>query len=316
MTEAVVVLATHQPEPDLLRRQIDSIVAQTQPDWRMLIHDDASDPTLRALVADLAAADERIALLEPRGHLGHYRTFEYLLDQARPYGLPVFTADQDDWWHPEKMARMLPPLHAGASGVFSAMRVVDEDARQVRPRFLSQRPQGRALSPAGLLMMNCVSGAALAVAAGTLAEALPLPSPRHRGWHDQWLAAVAARLGDLVYLDQPLVDYTRHSTQVVGDGLRHVDTHLLRTYLARTGNPRRVVEDMVSRARWVQSAAARLQRIGDSPDESLAVLSEGGATRALRRQLRTAVADGDVPRSRAALLYAGYLLTGAPSDEH
>ncbi|MEI2784836.1 MAG: hypothetical protein V9E82_03900 [Candidatus Nanopelagicales bacterium] len=50
--------------------------------------------------------------------------------------------------------------------------------------------------------MNCVSGTALKITPEVLTAALPFPAPTLRGWHDQWLAAVAARLGGLTYLDQ------------------------------------------------------------------------------------------------------------------
>ena len=171
--------------------------------------------------------------------------------------------------------------------VYSAMRVVDENGTEIRDRFLAQPTD---LTPAGLLLMNSVSGAALKVSPTVRDAALPFPAPGLRGWHDQWLAAVAARLGELTYVDQPLVDYTQHADQVIGDGLRRVRTQQIRRFLRRP--------QLRSRTDWVMAAAHALLHLPGEPDPDLAAIATGDWGPALARHA--------VPRQRALLLRAGY----------
>ncbi|MEI2784837.1 MAG: glycosyltransferase [Candidatus Nanopelagicales bacterium] len=115
--KAQIVLATHNPRPDLLERQLRSLIDQTESNWQCLVLDDASSD--RSAIASVLG-DRRFTLLPPREHLGPYRAFEHLLQSAAR--VPVFLCDQDDYWHPEKVALML----AVPGTAFSAMRVVDE----------------------------------------------------------------------------------------------------------------------------------------------------------------------------------------------
>ncbi len=275
--KAQIVLATHNPRFDLLHRQVGSLIAQTESDWQCLVLDDTSSD--RFAIASVLS-DPRFTLLAPREHLGPYRAFEHLLQSAAT--VPVFLCDQDDYWHPEKMSRLL----AVPGTAFSAMRVVDERGSLVRDRFL---PPPTDLTPAGLLLMNCVSGTALKITPEVLAAALPFPAPTLRGWHDQWLAAVAARVGTLTHLEQPLVDYTQHDSQVIGDGLRTVTPQRLRRFTRRP--------QLRARTDWIRVAAHRLLELSGPADEDLEAIAAGRFRQVLRRH--------SIPRSRAALLLAG-----------
>ncbi len=275
--KAQIVLATHNPRPDLLERQLRSLIDQTESNWQCLVLDDASSD--RSAIASVLS-DCRFTLLPAREHLGPYRAFEHLLQSAAT--VPVFLCDQDDYWHPEKVALML----AVPGAAFSAMRVVDDQGSLVRDRFL---PPPTDLTPAGLLLMNCVSGTALKITPEVLAAALPFPAPTLRGWHDQWLAAVAARLGGLTYLHEALVDYTQHDSQVIGDGLRTVTAQRLRRFTRRP--------QLRARTDWIRVAAHRLLALPGPADPDLESIATGRFGRAFRQH--------PIPRSRAALLLAG-----------
>lgn len=286
-------MATHNPGTDLFERQIDSLRAQTVEDWKCLVFDDSSSD--RAAV-QRRLTDPRFVLLPATAHLGAYRAFEHLLTVGDE--LPTFLCDQDDVWRPDKLERMLsaPP----AAATFCAMRVVDPAGNVVRERYLPKPPSPRALTPAGLLLMNTVSGAALMVSPEVTHAALPFPAPNLRGWHDQWLAAVAARLGAVGYLEEPLTDYTRHEAQVTGDGLRRIDRHRMGAY-ARSLRVHGLRHDLSSRAGWVRAAAERLLALPGGDDPDLQALAGGHWAGLLASGLRR----GDVPAARAALLTAG-----------
>jgi glycosyltransferase involved in cell wall biosynthesis len=275
--KAQILLATHNPEPDLFTRQLASLTSQTQQDWQCLVLDDASRD--RRAVRDLLP-DERFRLLPATQHLGPYRAFGTLLEAAG--AVPVFPCDQDDHWHPDKLARLL----SVPGTAFSAMRVVDPSGAVVRQRFL---PTPTDLSASSLLLMNCVAGTSMKVTDEVRRASLPLPAPQLRGWHDQWLAAVAARLGSLTYVDEALVDYTQHGAQVIGDGLRRFSVRRLRQFLSQP--------EFRSRVDWVMSAAFRLLQLPGPEDPDLQAIAAGDFHRLLRRY--------DIPPQRAILLTAG-----------
>ncbi len=275
--KAQILLATHNPDRNLFVRQLASLTAQTESDWRCLVFDDNSHDrsAVRALLPD-----ERFQLLPATEHLGPYRAFGALLMAAGP--APVFLCDQDDYWHPDKLERML----AVPGSAFSAMRVVDTAGVVLRDRFL---PAPKDLSPTALLLMNCVPGTALKITDDVRRASLPLPAPGLRGWHDQWLAAVAARIGSLTYVDEALVDYTQHSAQVIGDGLRRLSLRRVRRFVGRP--------ELRSRVDWVMSAAFRLLQLPGPDDPDLCAVAAGDFGQLVRRY--------DVPAQRAALLAAG-----------
>lgn len=312
MVSALVVLATHNPRVDLLQAQVDSLRAQTVEDWRCLVFDDSSSDA--QAITTVIGDDDRFSVMTSQPHLGHYVAFEHLLRNG-PIDAPVFLCDQDDRWAPDKMQHLLKEIDGGADAAFSAMRVVDEQGRVLRERFLSHDPEPGTLTPAHLLVMNSVSGAALALSQRTIDAALPFPARRLRGWHDQWLAAVAARIGRVEYVPEPLVDYTTHGGQVVGLGLRSIDVQRFRDYLGRIGNGRQLLPDLRSRASWVRTAAARLLELPGPADRDLEALAAGLHPMAAW-QLWQGWRKGDVPVTRAALLAAGFALPSLHDDQN
>lgn len=275
--KAQILLAAHNPRPDLFTRQLESLRHQTVTDWQCLILDDAS---AEPRVVEAALNDPRFVLTASRSNLGPYRTFETLLAGADD--VPIFFCDQDDYWHPEKLQRLL----AVPGSAFSAMRVVDDQGSVLRDRFL---PAPTSITACGLLLMNCVSGTSLKITPEVKAAALPFPAPTLRGWHDQWLAAVAARTAGLTYVDEALVDYTQHDQQVIGDGLRKLSGRRVSRFL-RTPSLR-------SRADWVRIAAYRLLLLPGPEDADLQSLAAGNFASVLRRY--------EVPPQRSLLLLLG-----------
>src|SRR5205814_3558446 len=55
-----ICLATYNPPADLLKRQIDSLIAQTHRNWVCIINDDCSDDVAYEQIKKIAAQDARI----------------------------------------------------------------------------------------------------------------------------------------------------------------------------------------------------------------------------------------------------------------
>jgi hypothetical protein len=205
----VICLATCDPEPQRLEALLASLEAQTRRDWMCIVADDASSPERLAWLE--RRLDARYRLVRGEERVGFYRNFERALERVGPGARFVALCDQDDVWHPEKLARSIATLEAsGAQLVACARRIVDERG-QVRE--IAPAPSVR--DPALLLVENAVAGAASLFRRELLDRALPFP-PDHGGFHDHWLACVAAHAGGIAALDEPLLDYVQHAGNVIG----------------------------------------------------------------------------------------------------
>jgi hypothetical protein len=190
-----VCLAVHRPDPVLLRRQLASLDALEDVSWTLVRYDDQDG-------------------------LGAYTAFEAVLRQA-PSELPFLApCDQDDVWHPDKLRVLRDALPDGGPLLaFGDQRIVRADGTLVSPTYWTNRDNGWDDLEA-LLLTNTVSGAASLVRREVLDLALPFPPALPGSFHDHWLAVCALALGDITYVDRPVIDYVQHADNVVGHAER------------------------------------------------------------------------------------------------
>jgi len=190
-----VCLAVHRPDPELLARQLASLDAQTYTD-RVLVRED-----------DEAGS-------------GAYRAFERCLARAPADAAFVAPCDQDDVWHPAKLAVLVDALErSGVLLAYCDLRIVRPDGTVLGQTYWTDRDSG-ADDMGDLLATNVVTGAASVLRREVLDVALPFPAEVDGSYHDHWLALCALALGDLAYVDNPLVDYVQHGANLVGHAER------------------------------------------------------------------------------------------------
>lgn len=209
-----ICMATYEPNPDLLRVQLDSIRAQSGVEWRCFISDDASGPEAFAALEAEIAGDERFVLSRSERRLGFYRNFERALGMVPDDYDLVALSDQDDSWYPDKLARLSAAL-GSANMVYSDQRVVSTSGEVIASTYWTDRRNNHT-DLLSLLIANTVTGAASLFRRDLLDLALPFPEVPGEQYHDHWLALVALATGDLAYLDEPLYDYVQHSGAVLG----------------------------------------------------------------------------------------------------
>src|SRR3954466_9470460 len=188
-------LAVHRPEPELLRRQLASLDAQTRRDWTLVREDDEAGR-------------------------GAYRAVERCL--ATPPGAARLVApcDQDDVWHADKLAVLAGALErTGAVLAYCDLRVVRPDGTVLSDTYWTDRDNGWR-DMGDLLATNVVTGAASLLRREVLDVALPFPPEVDGSYHDHWLALCALAVGDIAYVDRPLVDYVQHGANLVGHAQR------------------------------------------------------------------------------------------------
>ncbi|MDA7417782.1 glycosyltransferase family 2 protein [Xenophilus arseniciresistens] len=272
-----VALCTHNGAR-YLAEQVRSICAQADClPMEIVLSDDASrDEGVAVVRQTLAAAglDGRIALtvFENRPALGVVRNFEQAVRACR--GELIALCDQDDVWHPGRLARMaaefaarpdLLLLHSDARLVDGQLQPLGQslfEGLEARRDEIEAIQRGEAL--AVLMHRNLVTGATTVFRRALLEVALPFP----REWvHDEWLAALAAATGRVDVIDAALIDYRQHGANQIG-ARRMTLAEKVRKALAPRGDKyaRRVVR--------MQLLQQRLQALGNAvPDAARALVA-------------------------------------------
>ena len=212
-----------------LREQIDSILDQTDGNWRLTVSDDGSEDGTEDIIAGYTRRfPEKITWYRAGKRFGNARDhFFHLMDQSRAAWM--LFSDQDDTWYPDKVAKMREAMKNAESRygaetpllIFSDQTPTDARLRPVAPSLMRYQKQAfSSFDFRGILMQNVVTGGAMAVNRPLAALAGQCADTSQTIMHDWWLAAVAARFGKIVYLDEPLGTYRQHGNNV--EGAKHV----------------------------------------------------------------------------------------------
>lgn len=207
-----------------VREQLTSILAQSLTPWEVLVSDDGSTDTTLQIVEEVAAdTDIPVRVRVNPQNLGFADNF--LQAAGRASGEYVAFSDQDDRWHPDKLARQVETLtshHAllcahvvgqiGASGETTAAPPTGDGPRIIDPQDAD--PWGNFYGFTMLFRRDLMSH---------LPSASRGTDPHSHGTplsHDRWIYFLASTFGRMVELDEPLADYRQHESQLYG-GTRH-----------------------------------------------------------------------------------------------
>ncbi len=210
-----ICLCTYNPEIDTFQRQLDSILKQSHTNWICLINDDFSDSHIADQIQKICNQDPRIYFVRNEKNVGFYQNFEQCLRRVPDNVQYVTLSDQDDYWYPSKLERLLNEFRADTSLVYSDMRILKQDGEVVSPSYwLNRKNEYKDLSV--VLVANTVTGAASLFRRDLLNYLLPFPTRVGDAFHDHWIACVALSYGKIRYIDEPLYDYYQHSEAVIG----------------------------------------------------------------------------------------------------
>ena len=206
--------ATYLPE------QLASIAAQVRiPDEVVLCDDGSTDETIAVAERFAMTSVFPVQIHRNERNLGTAKNFEKAI--ALCGGDVIVTADQDDVWYPEKLGRVEAVLDGSPETglVFSNADLVDgqgvpigcrlwEAIRFRRPRRLTHGDPF-----ACLLRRPVVTGAAMAFRARYRDLVLPIPA----SWvHDEWIALLVAAVARVIPIEEPLMQYRRHTANQIG----------------------------------------------------------------------------------------------------
>ena len=230
-----ILLSTYNGEK-FLREQLESLFAQTYPDFIILVRDDGSTDASPRILGDYAIRyPEKIRFIkEEPANLGASASFswllEYALDHKATLGLEslyLLFCDQDDCWHRDKITKQMNALLAWEAEnrdrhgqprpvlVHSDLQVVAEDLAPIADSLA--RYQGLETGRnrfSDLLISNLVTGCTALFNEALARRVLPISEAAIM--HDWWLALVATAFGKVIYLDTPLVQYRQHGNNTIG----------------------------------------------------------------------------------------------------
>lgn len=205
-----------------LSDQLTSIASQTRlPDEIVICDDGSSDDSLQIATALGDIYPFSVVVHRNSTNLGSIRNFEKAIGLCS--GDVVALSDQDDIWHPEKLARIeaafVSAIDLGA--LFSDANLVDEKGVPINRSLWESVGFSRRLRAAvkegngfdALLLGNFVTGATLAFRTKWNSLLFPIPS----GWvHDYWIALMLSAVSRLDAVDEPLISYRCHPSQERG----------------------------------------------------------------------------------------------------
>jgi glycosyltransferase involved in cell wall biosynthesis len=233
-----ICMATYNPAADLLRRQLDSIRAQSHENWVCLISDDCSSAPGRATLEAAIDGDRRFVVSRSPRRLGFYRNFERALTMVPDGAELVALSDQDDIWRPDKLATLVAAI-GDAQLVYSDARVVSRTGEVISETWWSRRRNNHS-DLLSLLVANSVTGAASLMRRELLDDALPFPPAQFAHFHDHWLGLAALALGDIRFLAEPLFDYVQHDDASLGHAAANQMSSLRERLAHRRGLRERV----------------------------------------------------------------------------
>lgn len=208
-----ILMAVYEPRMDWIKKQLDSLEAQTYPNLKLYVRDDCSPAVSFEALNECIKASIRSFPFELRRNeenLGSNRTFERLTSEAE--GDYFAYCDQDDVWLPEKLEVLQEAIERErALLVCSDMLIIDENGNQTANSITEVRrhhvfKSGEGLAPQ-LLISNFVTGCTMLIRADMAREAVPFCPYMV---HDHYLALWCAANGRLVSLPDRLIQYRIH----------------------------------------------------------------------------------------------------------
>jgi glycosyltransferase involved in cell wall biosynthesis len=200
-----VCIATYNGE-NYIREQLESILVQLGSQDEVIISDDGSqDLTLDILYS---FKDDRIRIFE-NSFQNVVSNFEFLIRQSK--GDLIFLCDQDDVWNRNKLQITKGYFNVYPSNilVISNLVLIDKFGNDLGLKFFNY---GFNSSLAVNLIKNNFIGCGMAFKSSL--KPFILPIPKTIPMHDWWIGCIALIFGNVSFLNQSLVFYRRHDSNV------------------------------------------------------------------------------------------------------
>ncbi len=226
MTRVSVALCVYNGAR-FLPEQLASIALQTHPVDELVVCDDCStDNSLDLIEKFSKTVPFPVYIHRNKIQLGSTKNFEKCLQLCA--GDILFLCDQDDVWHPERVAKQVQYLAKNPTmqAVFSNGDLINKDSEPLAGQMwdaiqfdeIAQQDWQQGEGYKMLFRGYVVTGATLAIRAVALPELVPFPDGIKTMIHDSWIALLLAMKNQIGFINEPLIQYRTHAGQQVGFG--------------------------------------------------------------------------------------------------
>lgn len=218
-----ILLASYNGEK-YLNQQLNSLFAQTQSNFHLLIQDDGSqDKTMDILQTWQSKHTNKISVFQSRQRLGVIGNFDSLMERtSAPY---VMFCDQDDVWKPRKVELTLKEMlklekdntpHTPIL-IHTDLHVVDAHLKPLSNsywKYAHLTPE-RTGGFGQQIVQNTITGCTMMINRSLLELAHPIPCEKVV-MHDWWLGLAAAAFGKIGAIPDQTLFYRQHGNNVLG----------------------------------------------------------------------------------------------------
>ena len=189
--------------------QINSILSNISDKDEFIISDDGRDESfLNSLLREKEQGKPFIPLEGPGK--GVVKNFEHAVRHAK--GDIIFLADQDDVWTIDKVEKVMECFqNPECILVLHDADLIDENGRQIEESFYAIRGSRPGIMKN--IWKNSYIGCCMAFRRELLEYALPFPKSKIL-LHDMWLGLVAEQHGKVEFIEDKLLHYRRHGSNV------------------------------------------------------------------------------------------------------
>ncbi len=205
-----IVLATYNGEK-FLREQLDSVFAQTFPILEVIAVDDCSSDSTVSILNEYAKTHPILTIYQNEKNLKHNQTFERGILLAK--GDCIAMCDQDDIWDKDKISMMMENWTSDSFLIHCDSEFIDVKGNRMNKKISDIKNLQTYADHVPFVIGNTVAGHASIFKRELINKILPFPSIVI---HDWWMAYIAATLGPVQYVSQPLVKYRQHAGSVIG----------------------------------------------------------------------------------------------------
>lgn len=208
--KVAVLLATYNGEK-YLPEFFESLEKQTYKNFEIYVRDDGSSDASLQVVKSFSER-LKITVIDSTERIGAAKSFiQLLLGVSDQFDCYMF-ADQDDYWHFEKISRAQANINITGGPVLycAGLELVDSQLTHIS---FSSAP--RIINLNNALVENIATGCTLAL--NPKARRLIIENlPNNLTMHDWWIYIVLSALGKIVYDDYAALKYRQHAGNAVG----------------------------------------------------------------------------------------------------
>lgn len=202
-----IAVATYNGEK-YLREQLDSIYNQTYKNIEVIVCDDcSSDKTVEIL--EEYCKKFRLKYFVNETNLGFVKNFEKAISLCS--GDYIALSDQDDVWTENKIETLLKNI-ADNLLIHSDCELIDANGKTIKKFWKGEIKSHKCFED--FLFSNAVTGCTTLFKKDLLSYVLPFPE--RLAYHDWYLAIVAAKLNQILYISDVLTKYRQHIEQDTG----------------------------------------------------------------------------------------------------